>query len=716
MQEVKISRRIAALALVALFFFSFLLVTAASNGIAPSHDWTIRTVDAADVYSSSLAIDHNNRIHIAYYHYGQTLRYATNSGPYGNWTITIVDGMSYFGSKVAMALDSNNKAHISYQDGLSKELRYANNTGGGFVTRVIDRTGVFETVGDSIAVDSAGKAHISYVVSGQLKYATNKGGDWNITTIPEDRSVLYPTNIAIGSDDVVHIMYRSYLYYDINATYHYNVIHTWSAGGVRSYETIETFDRVLVSSYVHTPGALTVDSLNRPHFIYALRDSTTPFNSHMLYIMRDASGWSTPYEFAGVIGGAQEQMSLVTDPSNEVHIAYCDNEALRYVTSSGGWSVENIVTGMFGFPSIGMDSNGKLFVAYADPGPSSGAFHLKYATTAKVPSEPWNLQLSPAPGSLVVHWTAPNSTGDYPLLGYCAYLYNSDPVTAGAAPIRTIALPSTESSYAFTGLFWNGGPYYVSLAAANSAGNSNMSSIVTGSPADLPTAPYLFANARQQGVNLTWNAPEYSNGSAVTNYSISWGLSSGTMTNEIILGDVLTYEHLGLSPGTYYYKVRAKNGIGWGPYSSIVSMVVQGGHPGAPLSLAAVGGDGRVTLTWSPPASDGGSTVTRYDIFRGTTAEGITTISYAHVTGSTLTYVDTSVTNGQKYYYLVVATNSYGAGSYSDIVSATPQGTTPPTDGSTGDMTTLIVIAVVVIIAIIAAAYFIMSRRGGGSP
>jgi hypothetical protein len=147
-------------------------------------------------------------------------------------------------------------------------------------------------------------------------------------------------------------------------------------------------------------------------------------------------------------------------------------------------------------------------------------------------------------------------------------------------------------------------------------------------------------------------------------------------------------------------------------------MVVQGGHPGAPLSLAAVGGDGRVTLTWNPPASDGGSAVTRYDIFRGTTAEGITTISYAHVTGTTLTYVDSSVTNGQTYYYLVVATNSYGAGSVSDIVSATPQGTSPPPDegGTSGDMTTLIVIAVVVIIAIIAAAYFIMSRRGGGSP
>jgi|GEM_PF-4571665 len=715
MQEINISRRLAALALVALFSFSFFFVTSAANGIAPNNEWTTRTVDAADVYSSSLAIDHNDRIHIAYYDYGSGLRYATNSAPYGNWSTTGIDSMSYFGAKLAMALDGNNKAHISYYDGLSKELRYAQNTGGSFVTRVIDQNGVFDSVGNDIAVDSANRAHVSYVIADHLKYATDKTGSWNITTLPENLTVIYPTKIAIGSGDIVHIIYQSYRYTAANSTAHYMINHTWNAGGVWNVETIVSYNAQGLSSIVHTECALTMDSFNQPTFIYALRDTVAPFKTHLMYTFRGPSGWSTPYEFVPAVDQVREQMSLVTDNLNAVHITFCDGQGLRYATNAGGWGEQNITIGSFKYPSIGMDTAGKLYVAYGDPGQSAGAFHLKYVTTARLPSEPWNLRLSPAPSSLVLQWDPPNSTGDYYRNGYCLYLYNSDP-SFGAVPIKTVALPSTDSTYTFTGLLWNGGPYFVSMVAASSAGYSNTSSVMTGSPADLPTAPSLTGYEKLTGVNLTWTAPIYSNGSAVTNYSIAWGTSTSAMTSEIVLGDVLTYEQLSLSPGNYYYKVHAKNIIGWGPYSPTVLVVVHAQIPTPPLNLVAVGGDGRVTLTWDPPSSNGGSSITRFDIYRGTTSEGIATISYAHVTGTTFTYIDTSVTNGQKYYYLVIASNGQGAGTPSLIVSATPEGTSPPPEGTDSNMTTILVIAVVVVIAIIAMAYYFMSRRGGGSP
>jgi fibronectin type 3 domain-containing protein len=88
--------------------------------------------------------------------------------------------------------------------------------------------------------------------------------------------------------------------------------------------------------------------------------------------------------------------------------------------------------------------------------------------------------------------------------------------------------------------------------------------------------------------------------------------------------------------------------------------------------LTASGGDGSVNLSWSLPASDGGSPITSYSVYRSTTpgGEGSTPL----VTGVTTTsYSDSTVTNGTTYYYKVVAVNAVGTSPQSNEASATPQ-------------------------------------------
>lgn len=100
--------------------------------------------------------------------------------------------------------------------------------------------------------------------------------------------------------------------------------------------------------------------------------------------------------------------------------------------------------------------------------------------------------------------------------------------------------------------------------------------------------------------------------------------------------------------------------------------------PSAPRALAAVGGTLKVTLTWQTPVSDGGSLITNFTIYRGTTPGGETLLT---TVGPVLTYTDSAVTAGTTYFYEVAAINSVGEGPKSNEAHATPTApdTTPPT-------------------------------------
>jgi hypothetical protein len=89
--------------------------------------------------------------------------------------------------------------------------------------------------------------------------------------------------------------------------------------------------------------------------------------------------------------------------------------------------------------------------------------------------------------------------------------------------------------------------------------------------------------------------------------------------------------------------------------------------PSAPTNLIATPGDSQVTLTWDAVAG-----ATGYNVKRSTTAGGPYETIATTVSGTS--YVDTSVTNGTIYYYVVTAINADGESSNSNEASATPEG------------------------------------------
>ncbi|MEM4308888.1 MAG: NosD domain-containing protein [Thermoplasmata archaeon] len=127
------------------------------------------------------------------------------------------------------------------------------------------------------------------------------------------------------------------------------------------------------------------------------------------------------------------------------------------------------------------------------------------------------------------------------------------------------------------------------------------------------------------------------------------------------------------APGSTGKITASVSASGYKPGSAEVSLTIfsTSGTPSAPTNLLATAGDQQVTLTWQQPSNDGGSPITAYKVYWGTTSGSYTN---SQNVGNVLTYTVTGLTNGQTYYFAVSAINSVGEGPKSTEVSATPSG------------------------------------------
>ena len=93
-----------------------------------------------------------------------------------------------------------------------------------------------------------------------------------------------------------------------------------------------------------------------------------------------------------------------------------------------------------------------------------------------------------------------------------------------------------------------------------------------------------------------------------------------------------------------------------------VLMYSLNGTPGAPSNLNLTGGINSIQLNWTEPAINGGSPITGYLIYRGTSPGA--EILCGSVVNQT-SYTDWNLTKSGTYYYTVVAFNGVGNGIFS---------------------------------------------------
>src|SRR5206468_10655044 len=124
----------------------------------------------------------------------------------------------------------------------------------------------------------------------------------------------------------------------------------------------------------------------------------------------------------------------------------------------------------------------------------------------------------------------------------------------------------------------------------------------------------------------------------------------------VITGTALVLAGL-LNGAPYYFWVRAVNQAGEGEASG-AGPATPVTVPEAPAQLTATADNAKVTLSWSAPASDGGSPVEHYNLYLGTTDHFNAGAPLGTVTGTAV--VVTGLANGTPYYFRVTAVNKAG--------------------------------------------------------
>jgi hypothetical protein len=161
---------------------------------------------------------------------------------------------------------------------------------------------------------------------------------------------------------------------------------------------------------------------------------------------------------------------------------------------------------------------------------------------------------------------------------------------------------------------------------------------------------------------VAWSPPAYSNGSAITGYTVT--SSPDGKTCAWTTGN-LSCTVLGLTNGqTYTFTVTATNAAGTSPSSDPSTAVTLPAVPGKPSGVTAASGIALATVSWTAPASSGGSAISSDTVTASDGTHGCTW------TSGPLTCTVGGLTNGIEYTFTVTATNDAGTGQASDPSNA----------------------------------------------
>ena len=300
------------------------------------------------------------------------------------------------------------------------------------------------------------------------------------------------------------------------------------------------------------------------------------------------------------------------------------------------------------------------------------AFDIRASAT--VPIAPQITSVVAGNTKLTVNFNPPSRDGGATISNYS---YSID----GGSNFITLNPASTTSPIEITGLT-NGTTYQIQLKAINAQGAGTATSSSPGTPAPAaPSAPTITAvTASGSGqLSVAFTPPTDDGGSTITNYAYSTdnGLNY-TVRNPLGITSPLVIT--GLTNGTgYQIRLKAINTTGQGAGSlAVTGTPISASVPGAPTATRAMltGADADIYVSWTAPASDGGSPITDYVIEYSDDAGAnwqVASDAVSTVTNATFTAFDRTTT----YIFKVKTVNAVGSSLYGNVTSKVMRGVRP---------------------------------------
>jgi hypothetical protein len=288
-------------------------------------------------------------------------------------------------------------------------------------------------------------------------------------------------------------------------------------------------------------------------------------------------------------------------------------------------------------------------------GTSTASSATNSVTPATIPGAPTIGTATAGNGQATITFSAPVSNGGSAITIYTVTSNTGITATGGSSPITVTGLT-------------NGQAYTFTVTASNALGTST-ASVASNSvtPATVPDAPTnVAASIGDTSAGVTFSVPA-NNGSAITYYTVTSNIG-GHSTTTTSTSAVVT----GLTNGvTYTFTVTATNAIGTSTSSGTSNGITPATVPSAPLNLAATVQDSSIDLSWTAPASNGGSALTDYVIEYKLSSGGSWSV-FSDGISTTPAATVTSLSNDNSYDFRIYAKNVIGTGVASSIVSATP--------------------------------------------
>jgi hypothetical protein len=259
-------------------------------------------------------------------------------------------------------------------------------------------------------------------------------------------------------------------------------------------------------------------------------------------------------------------------------------------------------------------------------------------------------------------WQTHNFTNDFP---------------AGVELIRTVTRSNLPISY-------SGGPTYTAKAEITGAydgsnPSKNRNYTLPERPASIPGAPggpYIQGVTNNSAQVYVTGAA--SNGATIDAYQIEIATNTGFTTGYQLAGNSNNVFGGLAAATTYYTRSRAHNAAGWGPYTGTKSFTTGATIPGAPTGV----GNNSVlqttaNVTWTAPASNGGSAINSYQIQIATNSGFTTGVQLFEDPDDVSPYGLTGLNPATTYWARVRALNGVGAGAFSAATSFTTLTGTP---------------------------------------